>query len=60
MLARAPPLVEKFRVALREMGEKEVVILGDIITKVKNVLKYETGNAVTWKVDVYCHLSIYL
>lgn len=31
MLARAPPLVEKFRVAaLREMGEKEVVILGEI------------------------------
>lgn len=27
MLARAPPPVEKFRVALREMGEKEVVIL---------------------------------
>lgn len=27
MLARAPPPVEKFRVALkREMGEKEVVI----------------------------------
>lgn len=26
MLARAPPLVEKLRVALREMGEKEVVI----------------------------------
>lgn len=27
MLARAPPLVEKFRVALkREMGDKEVVI----------------------------------
>lgn len=44
MLARAPPLVEKFRVALREMGEKEVVILGDI-TKVRYVLKYETGNA---------------
>lgn len=30
MLARAPPLVEKFRVALREMGEKEGVILGEI------------------------------
>lgn len=30
MLARAPPLVEKLRVALREMGEMEVVILGDI------------------------------
>lgn len=26
MLARAPPPVEKLRVALREMGEKEVVI----------------------------------
>lgn len=26
MLARAPPLVEKFRVALREMGDKEEVI----------------------------------
>lgn len=26
MLARAPPLVEKFRVALRERGEMEVVI----------------------------------
>lgn len=26
MLARAPPLVEKFRVTLREMGDKEVVI----------------------------------
>lgn len=27
MLARAPPLVEKFRVAaLREMGDKEMVI----------------------------------
>lgn len=25
------------------------------------VLKYETGRLlVTWKVDVYCHLSIYL
>lgn len=31
MLARAPPLVEKLRVALREMGDKEVVIFfGDI------------------------------
>lgn len=61
MLARAPPLVEKFRVALREIGDKEVVIFfGDIITKVLYVLKCETGNAVTWKVDVYCHLSIYL
>lgn len=30
MLARAPPLVEKFRVALREMGEKEVVIFLEI------------------------------
>lgn len=30
MLARAPPLVEKFRVALREMGDKEVVIFGEI------------------------------
>lgn len=28
MLARAPPLVEKLRVALREMGEMEVVIFG--------------------------------
>lgn len=26
MLARAPPLVEKLRVALREIGDKEVVI----------------------------------
>lgn len=30
MLARAPPLVEKFRVALREMGDKEVVIFLEI------------------------------
>lgn len=64
MLARAPPLVEKLRVALkREMGEKEVVIFLEIALR-RYVLKYETGNAgrllVTWKVDVCCHLSIYL
>lgn len=58
MLARAPPLVEKLRVALREMGDKEVVILGDI-TK-RYVLKYETGRLlVTWKVDVHYYLSVY-
>lgn len=59
MLARAPLPVEKFRVALREMGDKEVVIFLEIALR-RYVLKYETGNAVTWKVDVDCHLSIYL
>lgn len=44
MLARAPPLVEKLRVALREMGEKEVVIFLEIALR-RYVLKYETGNA---------------
>lgn len=49
MLARAPPLVEKFRVALRERGDKEVVIFG----RYNYVLMYETGRLlVTWKVDV--------